>query len=97
MAFIEIDYADTIRKADRLEELAVKLNNIAAAKMAELQSGMNRNWKGSASAIYQKKTNTLIQQITSQAKSLKSAAKSIRKSAEDYRRLEQLANTLFGG
>lgn len=96
MTQIEIDYNDTLKKADRLEELAKRLNEIAKSKMAGIQSGISRNWKGSAAELYRKKTATLARQLTSQAKSIRSTANSIRSAAEEYRRLERLANSIFG-
>lgn len=96
MTLIEVDYRDTIKKADRLEELSAQLNKIATEKLADLKSGMGRNWKGSSSELFQKKTKTLIWQLTSQANNLRAAARDIRKAAENYRRLEQSANLIFG-
>lgn len=97
MAFIEIDYWDTIKKADQLEELARDLRNIAAGDLSRIQSGVSRNWQGSAAQLYQKRTRTFSSQVEGQARQLQALARELRQAAERYRRLEQLASGLFGG
>lgn len=96
MALIDIDYQDTLRKADRLETLANDLRNISTRNLQDLQSGVGRTWRGSAAELYKRRTQTFSRQIESQAKELQSMARSLRASAERYRRLEEMANSIFG-
>ena len=42
MAFIEIDYRDTLRKANELDGLARELRSIASRDLQDLQSGIGR-------------------------------------------------------
>lgn len=95
MAQIEIDYQDTIRKASRLETLARELRTVGTKDLQNLQSGVGRSWCGSAAEMYKKRTSTFSRQVESQARQLESMARSLRQSAERYRRLEELANSIF--
>lgn len=97
MALIEVDYQDTLRKADRLDALARELRSLAAQDLQSIQSGVSRNWKGSASELYQKRMRTYVRQVEAHAKDCQSLANSLRKAAKRYRQMEMLANSIFGG
>lgn len=96
MALIDIDYQDTLKKADRLEALASNLRSISTRNLQDLQAGVGRTWRGSAAELYRKRTQTFSRQVESQAKELQNMARSLRAAAERYRRLEELANSIFG-
>lgn len=96
MALIDIDYQDTLRKANRLEALANDLRGISTRNLQDLQAGVGRSWRGSAAELYKKRTRTFSNQIEAQARELQRMARSLRASAERYRRLENLANSIFG-
>ncbi len=96
MALIDIDYQDTLKKADRLESLANDLQSISTRNLQDLQASMSRTWRGSASELCKKRTQTFSRQIEAQAKELQNMARSLRASADRYRRLEALANSIFG-
>lgn len=95
MALIDIDYRDTLRKAERLESLARELRNVSSRDLQELQSGGGRAWSGSASEMYRKRARTLSQKTAQQAKDLEKLARSLREAAERYRMLEMAANAIF--
>jgi len=97
MALIDIDYRDTLRKAEQLERLASELRSISTRDLQDLRSGVGRTWRGSAAELYKKRSRTFSRQIESQAKELQRMARSLRQSAERYRRLEILAKGIFGG
>lgn len=96
MAFIEIDYRDTLRKANELDRLARELRSIASRDLQDLQSGIGRSWRGTPAQQYQKRARTLSQKTLSQAKDLEKMARSLRAAAERYRMLELAAHTIFG-
>lgn len=96
MTSIEIDYRDTIKKADHLEALAKELRKVASRDLQELQSGMGRSWRGSAAEMYKKRTTTFSRLIESRAKELEGLAQSLRQSAERYHWLEMTAQNIFG-
>lgn len=96
MSVVEIDYRDTLKKADQLEELARELRTIASRDLQDLQSGVSRAWKGSSAERYKKHAQTLSRQVEAQAKNLQNAAKGLRRTAERYRFLESGANRFFG-
>ena len=58
MALIDIDYQDTLKKADRLESLANDLQSISTRNLQDLQASMSRTWRGSASELCKKRTQT---------------------------------------
>lgn len=97
MALIEIDYRDAMKKADRLDELAQELRNLAAQDLQSIQSGVSRGWKGSASELYQKRLKSYKQQVEAHAKDCQALAASLRNAAKRYQQLEALANSIFGG
>lgn len=96
MALIEIDYVDTIRKAEELEQLARELKSISANGLEEIKSGIDAGWKGSASVLYKKKINELSHQLASQAEDLLKIAERLGKTAKRYQKLEQMAKNIFG-
>jgi len=97
MGLIDIDYRDTLRKADQLERLASELRGISTRELQNLRSGVGRSWWGSSAEMYKKRSVTLSRQIESQARDMQRMANSLRQSAERYRRLEILSKTIFGG
>lgn len=96
MSLIDIDYQDTLRKADQLERLAEELRQVSAHDLQDLQSGVGRTWRGSSAELYRKRMQTLQRQVDAQARDLKSTASRLRQAAEHYRRLELMANSIFG-
>lgn len=96
MGFIDIDYRDTLKKANQLEALAMELRSIAARDLQNVQSGVGRTWRGSAAELYKKRAQTLSRQAEAQARDLQSLARGLRQAAERYRRLEAAANAIFG-
>lgn len=97
MPFLNIDYRDTLRKADELADLASEIRSIAQSDLPQLQSAAERSWRGSASEIYQKKVCTFSNQTRGQAKELQDLARSLKGRAQYYQYLERLGLSLFGG
>lgn len=97
MSSIDINYHDMIKKAERLESLAGDLRLIVSNNLNDMRSGANQNWKGSSAELCKKRMQQLSHRIDGQAKSLQSAASELRAAAERYRRLESIANSIFGG
>lgn len=97
MGLIDIDYRDTLKKADRLEALAQEIRTVATRDFPELQSGGSRNWQGSAAELYRKRNQALARQVEAQSKTLQRTARNLRVAAERYHRLELAANAIFGG
>lgn len=97
MAFIDIDYQDTLQKAAQLENLAAELRRVSTRDLLELQSCVGRTWRGSSAELYKKKAKVLSQQVNAQANDLQKLANSLRQAAERYRFLEQMAHNIFGG
>ncbi len=97
MGLINIDYWDTLKKADQLDALANELRAVAARDLQNLQSGVGKSWKGSSAELYKKRTQSFSRQVEAQAKELQNVAGSLRAAAEFYRRVEAASHALFGG
>ncbi len=96
MGQIELDYYDTIRKADRLEELAGKLRLIANAQIYRGLHAAESTWTGAAADQYKKKTRIFAEQMISQAGELERLAKAIRSSAERLKRIDEAFGSMIG-
>lgn len=97
MAIIDIDWRDTMNKADQLDDLAEELQHLIYCELTDMEDGAGSRWQGSAAELYRKKARTYVRQIQSEQKNLRSLARGLRKTAETYRDLEQLGKSLFGG
>lgn len=96
MSSIEIDYRDTLKKAEQLDSLSRELRAIASRDLSDLQSGVNQAWQGSCAELYKKRVRELAQQVEAQARTFQSIAGGLRRTAERYRILESTANGIFG-
>ena len=63
MAMIEMDYADSLRKASQLESLARELRKIATNDIENIQANINGAWQGSAAEMYKRRVNTFEQDV----------------------------------
>ena len=87
---INVNYKDTLRKAQELEELADELEHKYAARLAGIRNSMGRDWKGDSAVFYGKKIGKLEDKVKSRSKQLRNAASALRIAAERYRILEQI-------
>ena len=97
MALIDVDYQDTLRKAERLDELATKLDNIVMHDLESVYTGVNNSWHGTAADRYKSKERTYNGQIRARARRLRELARGLRQAAERYHRIEMAAKSLWGG
>ena len=96
MGIIDIDWRDTINKAEQLESLAGDLQRVIDNELQRLQDAAGNRWQGAAAELYRKKARTFVQQMQSEQKELRNLALSLKKTAQVYRDLEKLGNTIFG-
>lgn len=93
MANIIIDYEDTLRKADQLDDLARRLKNICKKDLQGIINTSGANWHGETSAVQRKKLTAMYNKTLKQAANLQATADTLRRRANFYKYIE----TTFGG
>ena len=94
---IEINFQDTIAKANRLEELAEKMNTICTGEIAEAGGNIAVNWEGDARELYKQSLERVNQRLINEAKSLRQIAQLMGKGARRLKKVEDLAKSIFLG
>lgn len=95
MALIELNYQDTINKAEQLEELAAEMKTICSKDIGGANDVCSSIWKGDASTAYQKKLNQIQSKIEKRADTLNSTANSLGGVARRLKQAEDFAKSLF--
>lgn len=94
MGYIEWNYLQAKRQADRLEEQADMLDRLASNQMEESLQRLTGSWKGENARRYICKGNRAKKEINKLSKELKRTASVIRSSAERMHRAEIRAKAL---
>jgi len=97
MEYMEWNYIQAKRQADKLSEQADRLDKLASNQMAGTLGAVCDNWKGDNAAAYIRKGSRMKNEISSLASDLRRAASVIRSSAERIYRAELLAKELARG
>ena len=92
---IEMNYGDTLRKAERLETISSELR-YKANQMEQAADADTRDWQGDASEEFDRKAHQLAGIARSHADKLAMTAEALRRAAERYHRLEEMGNFIFG-
>ena len=92
---IFIDYRDTLRKADELDNLARQIENRVLDYMGRSGSIAQAAWTGTTAEIYKRKNMQIMDKLSGHARELRSTAEGIRKAANYYKWLEEQANAIF--
>lgn len=95
MALIELNYQDTINKADELGSLASEIKGICTNNLSDINNSCSSIWKGDASISYQKKLGQIQSKIEKRAKSLENTANSLGGVARRLKQAEDYAKSLF--
>ncbi len=90
---IYMNYQLLRQKADRLEELAGQLNQIADQRIDTCIS--ISSWEGDAHDAYVQKATKLSNNIRERAKQLQKIAKGLRQAARKQEQLEHTLSSLF--
>lgn len=88
---IEFDYNRAIAQAQKLDDIAQKLYNLAQNDFVNSMDVLMRGWEGEASNMYIDKGNILCDKIRKTSKDLNNTANSIRKIAKKIYDSEMLA------
>lgn len=95
MSEINVNYQDTIDKAVRLENVAKDIKGVCSGELSSLGSFCNGVWKGDASLAYQKKMGQIQSRINKKANNLQKTANSLEEAARRYKRIEDMAMSIF--
>lgn len=94
MDYIEWNYTQAKKQAAKLDEQAVRLNQMASAQMEDMLRDLSFNWKGSSACAYTRKGENLKNEILCLSRELKKTAAVIRSSAERIYQAEMKAREL---
>ena len=94
MDYIEWNYIQAKKQADRLEEQAGRLSKLASEQMENTLRELAYNWKGSSASAYIRKGEKVESGIGALARELKRTAEVIRSSAERTYQAEMRATEL---
>ncbi len=75
---IEFDFRQAMRQADRIEEIADKLNRLSSSKLESSLQNLSVSWKGENASAYLAKGERLQGKMGQTAKGLQAAASDIR-------------------
>ena len=92
---IQMHYRDTLRKADRLEELAAELLKVAGTELADVEQQTSAMWRGAGCDRYHTKHAQMADLAKKHARQLRDAAKALRSSAERLYKVEMMALEIF--
>ena len=87
---IEIDWQDTLKKADRLEELAGQLEKVRDNQLQSVEAAGGSKWKGTPADLYRKRAKTFSRQIDAEVRTLKKTAGKLKSIAQIYQKLESI-------
>lgn len=94
MDYIEWNYIQAKRQADRLCEQADRLGSLAAKQLNGTLSELSYHWKGDSADAYIRKGERMKHEIESLARELERTAEVIRSSAERTYQAEMKAKEL---
>lgn len=96
MSKLEINYSDTIRKADKIEEASQNITNICKTDIPAVFEHLSANWTGDGGEKFRQKLNKSKNTLISKANSVNSIAQSLEAKAKRYKIIEDSAKSIFG-
>lgn len=94
MTNIEMDFRQAKRQAERLENLASQLENLAEKQFGESMQNLAMNWRGENASAYLQKGRRLEDNMKRTASELRKTAHQIRTVAKKIYEAEMLAKQL---
>ena len=92
---LEINYKDTIRKAEQLESLADDIIKICNSSLTGLSNATRNAWTGDGGDRFRKRMNKCIKSLANNSRDLKNTASSLESKARRYEWIEKQAQNLF--
>lgn len=93
---ITMDYRETMRRAEELEQLARRIKRKANGEYREAQRALAGVWSGEAAEAYLKKTNRIRDKLLRNAEELDRTADVLKRAATRLYRAEMLCTALPG-
>ncbi len=94
MAYISIDFKQTIKQAERLEASAQKLRNMVARDYQRSMQTLSNDWKSDSSRAFLSKGDKLRQSMENTARDLETIAGNIRRAAYRMHEAEKKAEAI---
>lgn len=85
---ILFNYRQAIRQAEKLDELADKIERLAVEKIGNTVGSLRNNWNSDNSHRYYSKVGQVQNDIKGNARNIRRVASSIRTTAESIKRAE---------
>ena len=92
---LEINYRDTIRKAEQLQTLARDITGVCGSTIENIQSATCSAWVGDGGDKFRKKLNKSNVALSNKAKSLNKLASDLGKTARRFEMIEKAALSVF--
>ena len=92
---IEINYRDTVNKANRLVELADEINIICTNEIIQTSNAISSNWQGTGGNQYKKMIERVNTRLINKSKELKETAEAMEGSASRLKKIEEYAASIF--
>lgn len=94
MDYIEWNYIQAKRQAEKLEEQAARLGRLASNQLEGTLQKLSGNWQGESASAYMRKGGRMKEEVNRLARELRRVAEVIRSSAERTYRAEMRAREL---
>ena len=95
MGLIVFNYGKAMRQAERLQEIARKVQAVGDGDMEVALANVNRSWNGENASEFIKKGHKLAEDTKAMGKDLEKIAETIREIARQIEAAEQAAKALL--
>ena len=93
-ATIQYNFAQAMRQADELDDLANQLTRLAENNVRNVMSNVQHNWEGESASIFLSKAEKSRNDIMQTARQMRNVASGIRKAARNVRAAEEQARQI---
>ncbi len=95
--FIEINFAEAIKKAEEIEEIAERLENVVSRSVKTDMEELLHGWKGDNASLFLKKQNPLPSEIEATIRDIRRISQRVRRIAQLFYDVEMKAVNIFSG
>lgn len=92
---IEINFVEAIKKADEIEEIADRLENVVSRSVQNSMEELSHGWKGENASLFFKRQNPLPSEIQATIRDIRRISQRIRRIAQLFHDVEMKAVNLF--
>lgn len=95
MAFMQVDFQDSLRKAQQISQLSGEVRTTAQSNIDDIEKNIPSVWSGDGADKYRKKINKISTRVKNRADMLQRNASGLKTSANRMKRAEEYALSLF--